>query len=96
LAADLNTDPGVADVIEKTSETARAQFARTEETALGDVTEAMARRIVNEAVKRAEAGGREGFAQCCAPEVAPRNSSQRRARSAPRLLSSAGVVRVDV
>jgi nucleotide-binding universal stress UspA family protein len=33
------------------------QFAHAEETALGDVAEAMARRILNEAAKRAEAGG---------------------------------------
>jgi nucleotide-binding universal stress UspA family protein len=57
LAADLDTDLWIANVIDRTSDTAVTRFAHSEETSVGDAAEAMARQIVNEAARRAEARG---------------------------------------
>lgn len=57
LAADLGTDLWIAHVIDRTSDKALTQFARTEEASIGDATEATARHILIEAAQRAEAAG---------------------------------------
>jgi len=57
LTADLGTDLWIAHVIDKTSSTAVAQFARAEEASIGDAIEATARHILFEAARRAEAVG---------------------------------------
>ena len=57
LAAELNADLWIADVIDGTSDTELTQFAHTEGTSIGDVTNATALRVLDEAVKRAEARG---------------------------------------
>ena len=57
LAADLGTDLWIVHVVEGTSDTGVTQFARAEETSIGDATEAAAHRILIEAARRAEAGG---------------------------------------
>jgi nucleotide-binding universal stress UspA family protein len=57
LAADLGTDLWIAHVIDGTSETALAHLARAEETSIGDVAEEQARRILDDAMRRAEGSG---------------------------------------
>ena len=57
LAAELNADLWIANVIDGTSDTELTQFARTEGASIGDVTKATVTRVLDEAAKRAEARG---------------------------------------
>lgn len=57
LAAELNTNLWIALVIERPSETDLTHFAHAEEASIGDVAEAVARRILNDAARRAETAG---------------------------------------
>lgn len=57
LAAELNADLWIANVIDGTSDTELTQFACTEGTSIGDATNASVLRVLDEAAKRAEARG---------------------------------------
>lgn len=57
LATDLDTELWIAHVMATMSGAAVTQVAHSEETSIGDVTEAMARRVLIEAARRAEASG---------------------------------------
>lgn len=57
LAVALNTDLWIANVIDDASETDVARFSRMDQASIGDVTEAKAHLILDEAVHRARAGG---------------------------------------
>lgn len=57
LAAQLGTPLWIAHVIDASSDETATQFARSEDTCAGDVTEAMAQRVLMEAAERAEAAG---------------------------------------
>lgn len=57
LAADLDTELWITTVIDSVGEVAAAQFARAEDTSIGDVADAVAGRILQEAARRAEACG---------------------------------------
>ncbi len=57
LAADLDVEVWVANVIDRSSERVLEQIARADNASMGDVAETMARRILNDATRRAEAVG---------------------------------------
>lgn len=57
LAAVLDVDVWIASVMDGTSEPVLEQLARDDSASIGDVADSMARRILNEAARRAEASG---------------------------------------
>ena len=57
LAADLDAEVWVANVMEQSSESELGQIARADNASMGDIAETMARRILHEAAQRAEAVG---------------------------------------
>jgi len=57
LAADLDAEVWVANVMDQSSEFVLGQIARADNATVGDIAETMARRILNEAAQRAEVVG---------------------------------------
>lgn len=57
LAADLDVEVWVATVMDRSSEPVLERLARDDDASIGDVAETMARRVLNDATRRAEAAG---------------------------------------